>query len=188
MTENLTIGIISTMDTKGKECAYLKERIERKGYGTFIIDVGVMGDPQIPTDLTREEVARAGGRELGELREFLSPYDEGLILRETTGEPSVDRLPLELRSMVGQIAGNVLSLRREPEESLGESQDQGSVSKIPLIPKEKTMVTESGIRCPADVERLRRAGIDAFLVGEAFMRAPDPGAALRELFFAGSTP
>ena len=57
-----------------------------------------------------------------------------------------------------------------------------------LIPKEKTMVTESGIRCPADVERLQRVGVDAFLVGEAFMREDDPGVALRELFFGGSKP
>jgi indole-3-glycerol phosphate synthase len=57
-----------------------------------------------------------------------------------------------------------------------------------LIPKEKTMVTESGIRSPADVERLRRAGVDAFLVGEAFMRAADPGMALRELFMQGTAP
>jgi indole-3-glycerol phosphate synthase len=53
----------------------------------------------------------------------------------------------------------------------------------PLIPEERTMVTESGIHETADVERLRRCGIDAFLVGEAFMRAPDPGAELRRLFF-----
>lgn len=58
----------------------------------------------------------------------------------------------------------------------------------PLIPKEKIMVTESGIRCPADVERLQNAGVDAFLVGEAFMRAEDPGAALRDLFFGSSAP
>lgn len=57
-----------------------------------------------------------------------------------------------------------------------------------LIPKEKLMVTESGVRCPEDVARLRRAGVDAFLVGEAFMRAKDPGAALRELFFEGTAP
>jgi len=58
----------------------------------------------------------------------------------------------------------------------------------PLIPREKTMVTESGIRSPEDVSRLRRAGVDAFLVGEAFMRADDPGVALRELFFGGTAP
>ncbi len=48
----------------------------------------------------------------------------------------------------------------------------------------RVLVTESGIHAPADVARLREAGIDAFLVGEAFMRAPDPGAELARLFFA----
>ena len=46
------------------------------------------------------------------------------------------------------------------------------------------MVTESGIHEAADVLRLRRCGIEAFLVGEAFMRAPDPGSELRRLFFS----
>ncbi|MBA8889472.1 indole-3-glycerol phosphate synthase [Dokdonella fugitiva] len=48
----------------------------------------------------------------------------------------------------------------------------------------RVLVTESGIHAPADVARMREAGIDAFLVGEAFMRAPDPGAELARLFFA----
>ena len=48
----------------------------------------------------------------------------------------------------------------------------------------RTVVTESGIHAPADVARLRDAGVNAFLVGEAFMRAPDPGAELARLFFA----
>ena len=58
----------------------------------------------------------------------------------------------------------------------------------PLISQDKTMVSESGIHTAADVVRLRRAGIDAFLVGEAFMRAADPGVALRELFFTETMP
>ncbi len=52
----------------------------------------------------------------------------------------------------------------------------------PRLPADKLLVTESGIRTRGDVERMRRAGINAFLVGEAFMRADDPGAALRALF------
>ncbi len=52
------------------------------------------------------------------------------------------------------------------------------------VPPGRRLVTESGIAAPADVRRLRTAGIDAFLVGEAFMREPDPGEALRRLFFA----
>jgi indole-3-glycerol phosphate synthase len=50
------------------------------------------------------------------------------------------------------------------------------------VPADRLLVTESGILDRADVQRMRSAGIDAFLVGEAFMRAPDPGLALAELF------
>ncbi|KAB8163582.1 indole-3-glycerol phosphate synthase TrpC [Lysobacter maris] len=52
------------------------------------------------------------------------------------------------------------------------------------VPPDRTLVTESGIATPADVARMREAGIDAFLVGESFMREPDPGAALQRLFAA----
>jgi len=49
----------------------------------------------------------------------------------------------------------------------------------------RLLVTESGIHTPADVARMRAAGVEAFLVGEAFMRAADPGAELARLFGAG---
>jgi indole-3-glycerol phosphate synthase len=51
------------------------------------------------------------------------------------------------------------------------------------VPAGRILVTESGIAAPVDVARMRAAGVHAFLVGEAFMREPDPGAALRRLFF-----
>jgi indole-3-glycerol phosphate synthase len=51
------------------------------------------------------------------------------------------------------------------------------------IPPGVLVVTESGINSAEDVREMRRRGVHAFLVGEAFMRAPDPGAALAELFF-----
>jgi indole-3-glycerol phosphate synthase len=57
-----------------------------------------------------------------------------------------------------------------------------TLSLLPRIPPSKVLVTESGILGPGDVKRMREAGVHAFLVGEAFMRAPDPGAALRALF------
>ena len=50
------------------------------------------------------------------------------------------------------------------------------------VPADRLLVTESGITTPADVARLREAGVNAFLVGEAFMRAEDPGVALAALF------
>ena len=50
------------------------------------------------------------------------------------------------------------------------------------VPADRLLVTESGILGPADVQRMRAAGVHAFLVGEAFMRAPEPGEALAALF------
>jgi indole-3-glycerol phosphate synthase len=50
------------------------------------------------------------------------------------------------------------------------------------VPGDRVLVTESGILARADVERMRAAGVHAFLVGEAFMRQADPGAALQALF------
>jgi indole-3-glycerol phosphate synthase len=57
-----------------------------------------------------------------------------------------------------------------------------TLTLLPEVPPERLLVTESGILAPADVQRMRAAGVNAFLVGEAFMRAPDPGAALAGLF------
>lgn len=51
------------------------------------------------------------------------------------------------------------------------------------MPAARPLVTESGIATRDDVQRMRDADIDLFLVGESFMRDPDPGAALRRLFF-----
>ncbi|MEI7445783.1 MAG: indole-3-glycerol phosphate synthase TrpC, partial [Burkholderiales bacterium] len=57
-----------------------------------------------------------------------------------------------------------------------------TLSQLHRIPADRLVVTESGILAEADVRRMRDAGVGAFLVGEAFMRAPDPGAALARLF------
>jgi len=51
------------------------------------------------------------------------------------------------------------------------------------VPADRLLVSESGITTGTDISRLRAAGIHAFLVGEAFMRAADPGQALKQLFF-----
>ena len=53
---------------------------------------------------------------------------------------------------------------------------------LPQISEERLAVTESGILAPADVALMREHGVHAFLVGEAFMRAEDPGSRLTELF------
>jgi len=56
-----------------------------------------------------------------------------------------------------------------------------TLALLPCIPAGRLVVTESGILAPADVRRMREAGVNAFLVGEAFMRADDPGVALASL-------
>jgi len=57
-----------------------------------------------------------------------------------------------------------------------------TIELLPRVPRERIVVTESGILARRDIAQMRRHGVNAFLVGEAFMRAPDPGAALRSLF------
>jgi indole-3-glycerol phosphate synthase len=57
-----------------------------------------------------------------------------------------------------------------------------TLSMLADVPADKLLITESGILAPGDVQRMRDAGVHAFLVGEAFMRAEDPGLALSSLF------
>jgi indole-3-glycerol phosphate synthase len=57
-----------------------------------------------------------------------------------------------------------------------------TLNLLSLLPENKLVVTESGILVAGDVNTMRDAKVDAFLIGEAFMRAPDPGAALAAMF------
>jgi indole-3-glycerol phosphate synthase len=59
---------------------------------------------------------------------------------------------------------------------------QTTIDLLPKLPSDRLLVTESGIATRTDVATLRAAGIHAFLVGETFMRADEPGDALAELF------
>ena len=59
---------------------------------------------------------------------------------------------------------------------------QTTLDLLADVPADRLLITESGILAQADVNRMRGAGVQGFLVGEAFMRAPDPGLALAELF------
>ena len=52
-----------------------------------------------------------------------------------------------------------------------------------MLGDDQMLVTESGIRTTSDVKRMQNSGINAFLVGEAFMREEDPGNALKRMFF-----
>jgi indole-3-glycerol phosphate synthase len=59
---------------------------------------------------------------------------------------------------------------------------QTTLDMLPDVPADRLLITESGILSRGDVQTMRAAGVNAFLVGEAFMRAPEPGLALADLF------
>jgi len=95
------------------------------------------------------------------------------VLVEVHDGPELDRALRLATPLVGINNRNL----RTFEVSLATTFDL-----LPRIPAAKLVVTESGILAPADVAAMRAEGVGAFLVGEAFMRAPDPGAALAALF------
>jgi indole-3-glycerol phosphate synthase len=63
-----------------------------------------------------------------------------------------------------------------------ETRLETTLELLPRVPAGRLVITESGIRASGDVERMQAAGVQAFLVGEAFMRSPDPGMSLRSVF------
>ena len=95
------------------------------------------------------------------------------VLVEVHDAAELDRA-LRLRTpLIGINNRNLRSFEVSLDTTLG---------LLPRIPQDRMVVTESGILSSADVQRMREAGVGAFLVGEAFMRAPDPGEALARLF------
>src|SRR3954471_22194215 len=62
-----TVVLVGTLDTKGEEYAYLRERLEQAGVATLLVDVGTQGSPRARPDVSRESVAAAGGFELASL-------------------------------------------------------------------------------------------------------------------------
>jgi uncharacterized protein (UPF0261 family) len=85
-----TIVVLATLDTKGPEAGFLKEQIEHFGHQALLVDTGVVGKPAVPADVSREEVARAGGTKLSELlahpsRETAAPIMAEGATRIVTG-------------------------------------------------------------------------------------------------------
>ena len=73
-----SVVVLSTLDTKGRETAFLKEQIEAAGCKAVLADMGVVGKATIKGDITREQIAEAGGTPLQRLlaepsREKASP-------------------------------------------------------------------------------------------------------------------
>ena len=95
------------------------------------------------------------------------------VLVEVHDGLELDRALLLKTPLVGINNRNLRTFEVTLETTLG---------LLKQVPPDRLLVTESGVLARADVERMRGAGVSAFLVGEAFMRAPDPGQALAALF------
>ena len=62
-----TVVLVGTLDTKGVEYGFLRDRLREAGVDVVLVDAGVLGEPLVEPDVGREEVARAGGADHAEL-------------------------------------------------------------------------------------------------------------------------
>ena len=67
MTASYSILVVGTLDTKGNEVRFLRDRLAAAGLTTTVVDIGVLGPPAFQPDVPREEIARAGGESITEL-------------------------------------------------------------------------------------------------------------------------
>ena len=117
-------------------------------------------------------VAALDDRQLVELAELAMSIDLDVLVEVH----DIDELERAL-----QVPAPLLGINNRSLRSFEVSLDT-TLALRDAVPRDRRLVTESGIHTREDAARMRQAGIDAFLVGEAFMREPEPGAALRAMF------
>jgi len=117
-------------------------------------------------------VAALSDSQLNELASLAMQLKMDVLVEVHDAEELVRALSLDL-PLIGINNRNLRSFDTSLDTTL---------SLLAQIPDDRIVVTESGIHTPADVARMRAHNVNAFLVGEAFMKAEDPGDKLRELF------
>lgn len=117
-------------------------------------------------------VAILGDTQLRELALLAGDLGMDVLLEVHTPEELERALPIET-PLIGINNRNLRDFETRLDTTL---------KLLPMIPTDRVVVTESGILVPQDVALMRANGVHAFLVGEAFMRAPNPGSKLAELF------
>jgi len=124
-----TIVLVATLDTKGVEIGYIRGKIKARGCEVILIDAGLMGEPQVKADISREEVAHAGGLSLEELQQ--------------RAQKSSDRMQ-NIQVMIEGAGRKVQELYREGKldailcigGSMGMAIGAGAMKALPLgIPK-----------------------------------------------------
>jgi len=139
----------------------------------FIIDPWQVHEARaLGADCVLLIVAALDDRQLVELAELAMSIDLDVLVEVH----DIDELERAL-----QVPAPLLGINNRSLRSFEVSLDT-TLSLRDAVPRDRRLVTESGIHTREDAARMRAAGIDAFLVGEAFMREPDPGTALRAMF------
>src|SRR5699024_8697081 len=108
--------------------------------------------------------------ELAQLAEHLNMD----VLVEVHGEEELERALTLNTPLIGINNRNLRNFETSLETTL---------SLLPRIPVDRLVVTESGIHSSADIVKMKEAGVSAFLIGETFIKASDPGIKLAELFY-----
>ncbi len=139
----------------------------------FIIDEYQIYEARsIGADAVLLIVSALGDAQLSELSS-LARHLEMDVLVEVHDADELDRALLLDATLIGINNRNLHTFATDLDTTL---------NLLELIPDGCIVVTESGIHSRDDVDRMRRHGVHAFLVGEAFMRSPEPGLKLKELF------
>jgi indole-3-glycerol phosphate synthase len=139
----------------------------------FIIDEYQVYEARaIEADCVLLIVAALGDAQLRELAGLAAHLDMDVLV-EVHDEAELDRALVLEAPLIGINNRDLRTFETRLETTLRLKE---------RVPSDRIVVTESGIHTREDVALLRRHGVHAFLVGEAFMRAPDPGARLAELF------
>lgn len=135
-----TIVIIGSLDTKGEDFAFLKDEIAKRGFSPFVIDVGVLGDPQFLPDISAQVVADAGGKSLDKLRETHDRGDSLAVMELGVASVMRDLYETHKTEIVGSI-----SLGGGGGTALGTS----AMRQLPIgIPKIMVSTLASGDTAP----------------------------------------
>lgn len=97
-----TIALLVTLDTKGQEAGYLKEQIEMRGHRALLMDIGVVGEPEIEADISRQEIAIAGGRSLESLLVHPTREEAGKVMVDGSRKILLEKVASgEVHAVVG---------------------------------------------------------------------------------------
>ncbi len=108
-----TVVLLGTLDTKGEEYRFVRDRLHAAGLETLVVDVGVVGDPAFAPDVDRHAVARAGGGDADEIKRI---EDNGQVVFRYVGvnpNGSIDDI-----AGVSNERGNVVGLMPHPEHAV----------------------------------------------------------------------